>query len=137
MSRSALVNVAWADGDYDFRLRVKELEELQEITNCGPHFLFRRVSSGDWWVRDLRETIRLGLIGGGMEAVKAKTLVERYFDPGPYLQHVATVQAILGACIAGAPDGEKPGKRGAAKARTKSSQTGDSPLPPSTAPVPQ
>lgn len=137
MSRSAKINAAWADADYDFRLGLAQIEELQEKTDCGLHFLFNRIGSGQWLIRDLRETIRLGLIGAGMEAPKAKTLIERYFDPGPYASHTATAQAILAAALIGAPDGEEPGKAGAARPAAKRLKKASSPLPPSTEPPQQ
>lgn len=131
MSRIASITIDWADGTYTFRLPIAQIEELQEKTDCGPYFLFNRIASGQWRIADLRETIRLGLIGGGMKPTKARVLVERYVDARPYAESIKPAQAILGAALIGAPDGEKPGKRKAAKEAAKNSQTGDLPLPPS------
>lgn len=132
MSRNASITIDWADGTYDCRLPIAQIEELQEKTDCGPYFLFNRIASGQWRIADLRETIRLGLIGGGMEPPKARTLVERYVDNRPYAESIKPAQAILGAALIGAPDGEKPGKRKAAREAAKNLQTEGSPLPPST-----
>jgi hypothetical protein len=135
MTRSAKVTLDWADGEYSFRLGIKEIEELQEKTGCGPFFLLNRLVDGSWKVQDIRETIRLGLIGGGMEPVKALPLVRNYVDGRPLLESVKFAQLILSAALAGAPDGERPGKAGAVKGRAKNSQTEGSPLPLTTEPA--
>ena len=71
MSRDASVTFDWADGTYKFRLPYGQIAELQEKTGCGPQFLLSRIIDGSWKVDDLRETIRLGLIGGGTEPIAA------------------------------------------------------------------
>lgn len=121
MSRSASVTLEWADGEYPFRLGIKQIEELQEKTDCGPYFLLSRLLNGTWKVHDARETIRLGLIGGGMAPDKAITLVKRYVDDRPLLESVKPASAILSAACIGAPDGEEPGKGKAARAKDRKS----------------
>lgn len=117
MSRNASIELAWADGTYPFRLALSQIEELQEKTDCGPYELHSRILNGKWRVRDLRETIRCGLIGGGMEPSKASTLVQRYADNRPLVESIRPALAILGAALLGAPDGEQPGKAERRKAR--------------------
>lgn len=136
MSRNASITIDWADGTHTFRLPIAQIEELQEKTDCGPYFLFNRIVTGQWRIADLRETIRLGLIGGGMEPPKARTLVERYVDNRPYAESIKPAQAILGAALIGAPDGEKPGKAKRQRKLAENSQTENSPLPPSMEPPP-
>lgn len=104
MSRSALVEAPFGDGVQRFRLGIGQLEELQEKTDCGPEELWSRVSLGTWRVHDIIQTIRLGLIGGGMEAMTALALVGRYVDSGNLVSHKPLVQSILGAALVGAPD---------------------------------
>lgn len=131
MSRDASTTFGWADGTYKFRLGLGQVRELQEKTDCGPYELLRRVDAGTWRVDDLRETIRLGLMGGGTKPDQARKLVERYCGP-PYGADVPPARAILFAAVVGAPDGERPGKRRAAKAAADappSSQTESSPSP--------
>lgn len=135
MSRNASIILEWADGEYPFRLPLGQLRELQENTDCGPLFLFNRIIAGQWRIDDLRETIRLGLIGGGMEPAKAHTLVKRYVDDRPFTESIKPAQAILGAALIGAPDGEKPGKAKRQRTAAKVSPTEDSALPPSTEPL--
>ncbi len=136
MSRNASITLEWADGEeHVFRLPLGQLRELQEKTDCGPLFLFNRIIAGQWRIDGLRETIRLGLIGGGMEPAKAHTLVKRYVDDRPFTESIKPAQAILGAALIGAPDGEKPGKQKASKKAAKTLQTEGSDLPPSTEPL--
>lgn len=138
MSRDGSVDLEWADGQYRFRLGLGELRELQEKTGCGPEFLHARLQARNWMVDDARETIRLGLIGGGLDPAAALTLVKRYVDERPAsITHKAIVSAILLSALTAAPDGEKPGKPRAARAKKTPtrSPTAGSPLPPSTEPA--
>jgi hypothetical protein len=137
MSRSANIALEWADGEYPFRLAIKQIEELQEKTDCGPYTLLQRISDGSWRLADMRETLRLGLIGGGMDPLKALGLVKRYVDDRPLLENIPHARAVLMAALMGAPDGEKPGKGAAARAkgRSKASPMENSPSPPITEPA--
>lgn len=129
MSRSADVTLAWADGEYKFRLAIGQLRELQEKCDAGPQTILTRLAAGSWRVDDIRETIRLGLIGGGLKPSEALTLVQRYVDDRPLGESVQTAQAIVLVAVFGAPDEPTPGKAAAAKAEA----TESSPSPPSTA----
>ena len=81
MNNQAELTEEWADGTYSFRLTVKGILELEE--KCGVPFgkIFTRLTSGQYAVNDVVETIRIGLIGGGMAATDAKKLVDRYALP--------------------------------------------------------
>lgn len=138
VNRSAKVELTWADGDHTFRLAIGELRELQEKCNAGPLVILNRIMAGSWLVDDVRETLRIGLIGGGKSADQARKLVERYVDPGPIMENgnVRTAQAVLMAAIVGAGEEEPVGKTTAAGDQTTHSQTGSSPSPPSTEPEP-
>lgn len=133
-NRNGIVTADFGDGEYAFRLAIGQLEELQEKTDAGPYVVLRRLFDGTWRVADIRETIRLGLIGGGLEPLKALNLVRRYIDDrGSWLASASIAQAILGASLSGAPE-EEPGKSAApeAKENPPSSQTDGSPSAPST-----
>lgn len=133
MSGSAKVSFAWGDGEHTFRLAIGQLRELQEKCNAGPAEILARLSGATWRVDDLRETIRLGLIGGGKSPTDAHLLVVRYVDAVPLFDSVAPAQAILMAALVGAP-GDQPGKPKAGKTTRKA--TGASSSRPSTAPEP-
>ncbi len=131
---SARVELTWGDGDHIFRLAQKQLRELQDKTEYGPEALYGRIVNGQWHVQDLRETIRLGLIGGGMDEVKAAKLVKQYFDDGPLLKHKPTAMAILLASLLGPPD-DAPGKEGAGSQSQTSADASPSPSSSETPPL--
>lgn len=115
MSRDASVEFEWGDGVYKFRLRLGEIRELQEKCDAGPLVLLRRCIAGDWKIDDIREPIRLGLIGGGCDPIKALNLLKRYFDDRALMENVEPALKILQAAVLGVPD-EQPGKSEAAEA---------------------
>lgn len=125
---SARITFDWADGSHTFRLAIEQLRELQDKTGVGPAALFDRIASRLWRVDDLREVIRLGLIGGGMEPLDALALVKRYVDARPLLESVEPAWRIIMAALVG-PGDDRPGKA-AAEAETTGSDS-----PPSTAPA--
>lgn len=108
MSRSARYTGPFGDGPHDFQLRIVELEELQELCDAGPEEIFHRISEGRWRVADVRETIRLGLKGGGMAPLTARAMIDRYAGPGELAgnKHLAT--CILATALVGAPDEDEP-----------------------------
>jgi hypothetical protein len=114
MSRSGKIELDWADGRHVFRLAIGQLEELQEKAGAGPLEVMRRLISGTWRVADVREPIRLGLIGAGMTPAEAVKLVNRYAGDGALLQAVEPAMAILGAALQ-APKDEPVGKAAAAE----------------------
>lgn len=141
MSRSAKITLEWADGEYDFRMGIGELKELQEKTRriknaagdyqyFGPMKIYEMLSNGQWNVDDVREPIRIGLIGAGMPPVEAKRLVNRYVDEVPDW----TVNCIIAAnIVAAACLGWEIEPLGKARGATDSTrQTIDSPSPHST-----
>ena len=114
------VRFFFGDGEHLFRLPLKQIAELQEKCGGLPHgaigAVFERVETGQYAVADLVETIRLGLIGGGMDPAGAYNLVHRYAIPpkqadGEHsLQQLWTVaRAVLHSCIVGFEPKKKDG----------------------------
>lgn len=130
MSRSAEITLDWADGTYPFALKWGQLIELQEKTDAGPFVVLERFSSGTWRVEEITNTIRLGLIGGGMPPIEALKKVRTYVEDRPPLENLTTAQAILSAGLVGAPDEVEKDEAGA-KRQTRS-RVGKSELPQST-----
>ncbi len=108
MSRSARFTGVFGDGKQEFQLNIGELEELQEKTDAGPEEVFDRLAQGRWKVADIRDTIRLGLKGAGMDPMRALVMVERYAAPGNLAPLKALAQNIIAAALIGAPDEDKP-----------------------------
>jgi hypothetical protein len=139
MSRDGSIDLDFADGTYHFRLAWGELSKLQEACNAGPYVVLDRLISGRWRVEDIGEVVRLGLIGGGLEPVKALKLVREYVQDRPPLESLVLAQRVLGAAVVGVAE-EEVGKKSAAADREGSespiSPMDGSGLPPSTATAP-
>ncbi len=112
MSRDASITLTWADGDYLFALKWGQLTQLQEACEAGPFVVLERLSSRTWRVEDISNVIRLGLIGGGMEPIKALKLVRAYVEARPPVENLLTAQVILSAGVIGAPDEDSVKKNG-------------------------
>ncbi len=104
MSGSASITLTWGDGPHVFRLTIGELRELQDKCNAGPAEILNRLAGGTWRVDDIRETLRLGLLGGGKTPTDALVLVARYVDNRPLMENVTPAQAILLAALVGDPE---------------------------------
>lgn len=123
------ITAPFGDGDQTFRLALAQLLELQEKADAGPMELLARLRGISWRVQDVRETVRLGLIGGGMSPPDALRLVQRYVDGRPLLESVPIAALVLMAALQG-PEEIAPGKAEATE------ETGASPPPPYTDPAP-
>lgn len=123
MSRDGSVTLPFVDGPKTFRLAWGELIKLQEACDAGPYVIYRRLMMGGWKLEDISNTIRLGLIGGGMTPEKALNFVRDYVEARPPLESIPLAQGILGTALQGAPD-EKPGEQGGeAEASSSNSPT--------------
>jgi hypothetical protein len=99
----------------EFRLAIGDCEQLQEVINrgrvalglpaVGPTALFKLMATGDAWPHEVREVLRLGLIGAGMKTDRALVLIKRHIEPpGQFVQASAMACAVLGAALYGVPD---------------------------------
>lgn len=130
MSRDASVTLDFADGPHTFRLAWGDLVKLQEACDAGPWVIYQRLMFGQWRMQDISATIRLGLIGGGLEPARALALVRDYVEARPPLESLPLAQGILGIALQGALD-ERPGE---AEGEAKDSGSTTSPTE-STAPA--
>ncbi len=134
MSRDATIELPFADGDYVFRLAWGELIKLQEACDAGPYVILDRLLTGRWKVEEISNVIRLGLIGGGMEPIPARKLVQSYVEKRPPLENLVIAQRVLGAGVVGTSEevvGKKP-EAANPENQILRSQTESSDLPPST-----
>lgn len=143
------IALEFADGEYLFRLPVAQIVELQEKCGAGVAAVFSRLMMGRYRgpggdilfnpleaifkLEDIRDTIRLGLIGGGegtvdgqpvkVDPIKAKRLVQDYVDSRPLLETWRIASAVLAAFVVGytPPDTQK--KSPAKQAKTKNRTT--------------
>lgn len=122
----------WADGEHTFALPLAQLEELQEKCNAGPAVISDRLGNGGWIVQDIYHTLRLGLIGGGMDPIKALELCRVYVRERPMLENVLPARLVLQAAIIGVQDppnlgkAEADGEASDPPAQTDSSTSGTS-----------
>ncbi|TMI98480.1 MAG: gene transfer agent family protein [Alphaproteobacteria bacterium] len=138
------IDLDFGDAKYPFCIaKHAQIFELQD--KCadregpsGPLKILRRLSDNSWTLQDVRETIRLGLIGGGMPPPDALKLVRRYLDDPdaqewqPWAHSVPIARAVLFAAAVGVPSdplGEAKGER----TETEEPKTGSSSAPGSTA----
>ena len=68
----------FGDAEYTFCLTDPMLAELEKITGLGVGALYFQMLNLAYPAEYLREIIRLGLIGGGMNPEQAKRLCEAY-----------------------------------------------------------
>lgn len=129
------IELQFADGDYLFRLPIAQVVELQEKCDAGVGAIFARLMAGrykdtngdivlnpleaQFKAQDVRDTIRLGLIGGGkgtvdgqqvaVDPTKARRLVADYVDTRPLLETWRIASAVLAAFVVGysPPDAQK------------------------------
>ena len=137
MSGDGSVTFEWGDGEQRFRLGIGELRELQDKCDAGPFVIYQRLASGTWRVDDVRETLRLGLIGGGMDHNRALGKVGKYVAPTHFLANVLAARRIMLAALFGDPD-DIVGKieAGATEPTSPPLETEGSHFPTSSAPPP-
>lgn len=85
------VKLNWPCGEDDFLLRIGELEALDDLTDAGVMDLRYRLSQGvqrgslaysPVRVREVIATVRLGLIGAGMDRAQAERKARQAFTEG-------------------------------------------------------
>lgn len=155
---STHIDIAFADGTYRFALYLEQIRELQDKCKAGIGAIYARVLQGRvadditvghpayaaYYLDDLVETVRQGLIGGGVGwvddnevkvgALRANDLVTRYFHPLPLMEQWNLAAAILHAKIDGYDGPEaKADKKKAPRRRRKKAVGSITPEPSPTA----
>ena len=129
------IELAWGDGDHVFNIaKLGLVLELEEKCGCGVYEVFTRIRENRWRLHDIRETVRLALIGGGKTPAEALGLVKRYVDERPWQENIHVALAVLMAAIVGVP-GDDVGKEQAERAATGATMDASS-APQSTAHAP-
>ncbi len=125
MNRHAAIELAWADGDFTFRLGLSEIEELERKRDLGIFQIATRLAPEVRQARstDIIEVIRLGLIGGGMKPVDALAKVRKYVDERPLDENRDTAYAIALAGLMRVHSGEPEQPSGEADAAETSAST--------------
>ena len=108
-SRDGGIRLFFEDGEHDFRLGIGELKTLQEKRDAGPLLILTRLRTGAWFVEDIYESVRLGLVGGGMDKEAAYRKVEQNVRSGNLLVCLAIATAVVFAALADVED-DAPGE---------------------------
>ena len=122
------VELHFGDGEYLFRFGLTQFKELQDKCKAGLGAIFARVTAGryfdnatnegfgnpleaQYYVEDLYEIIRLGLIGGGrgmvggesvtVDPLVARRLVDRYVVGRPLKEPWSVAAAVMMAVCEG------------------------------------
>lgn len=122
----AIEKTTWIGGEHLFTLKFGQIEALQDATDMGLEALANRFVSGDWKQSDLLETVRQGLLGGGLDAKKASNLSFGLAERGMGLLHfkAPALDAINNALL-NKPD-DFLGKMGATAEPPKPPESGNS-----------
>ncbi|MBZ6416006.1 MULTISPECIES: gene transfer agent family protein [Methylobacterium] len=104
-SRTA-VYAAFGGRHRKLQLTLGCIGELERICTAGIGEIQLRLASHRFYAADLRETIRLGLIGGGEDLAGAEALMRFNFDQQPLATHLQLAADLLSAAVAGVePEG--------------------------------
>jgi hypothetical protein len=87
----------FGDAEYSFTLTDPMLAELEKITGLGAGALYFQMLTLSYPAEYLREIIRLGLIGGGMNPEQAKRLCDAYGVNRPLAEVLALAFEIMAA----------------------------------------
>lgn len=114
MSADGSVTLVWGDGENKFRFAIGQFRELQERVNqrrvtigapiVGPMTLLASLRAQDAWPDDVRDVLRIGLVGGGMSIKEANRKLSHHFDNRPPFESTLTAYAALFAGLVGVPD---------------------------------
>lgn len=113
MSADGSVTLFWGDAEYKFRFAIGQFRELQEKINgrraaigaplIGPMTLLGQLRDKDAWPDDMRDVLRIGLVGAGMPGADAHRKLVTYFDNRPMLESAITAHAVLLVGLLGDP----------------------------------
>ncbi len=118
MASNGEIELTWGDGTHKFNVaKIKSALELEEKCDAGVAQIFQRIRSDTWKINDVRETLRIGLIGGGMMPDKALSLINRYCDDRPWAESLQPAIYVLMAAMVGVPGDEVGKKAGTDRAK--------------------
>lgn len=91
----------FADGVYDFDLPYNLAHAFERDNRQSLYATMQGILNGDWRVKHVSEVIRLGLIGGGTDDIRAFELVETYVQRKSLSDSAALANDILNAAFFG------------------------------------
>lgn len=122
MSANGAITLVWAGGEDVFCLsKVGLILDLEDKCKSGIGVIFARLENGVYGLNDVRETIRLGLIGGGSTPERAMAAVKNHVDENPLAHSVLVATTIVRAVLLGFPEDDPVGKTKPGAEETKDS----------------
>lgn len=94
MSAYGEITEEFGDGEHTFRLGYKEISQFEEKFDLAFMAFINRIAEGNAKIVEVREIIRLGLIGGGMEAPKTIPLLKAFVEEAPLADYMAVALKI-------------------------------------------
>ena len=91
--------LVWPGGEHEFLLDIGALRAIEERCKAGVSVVYERLLNGEWYVDDIIQPLRLGLIGGGLTDRQAKALIESSYDVANYYALAIPAAVVLGYFI--------------------------------------
>lgn len=107
------ITLDWVGGEHSFALTIGGLRAVQEICGAGPMEILNGLRLGTWRVDWPLAVIRHGLVGGGMEGLAAKKLIDSLAEIHPLAKFQVPAAIIMAAALVGVEDdpvGEEAGE---------------------------
>jgi hypothetical protein len=89
------VTINWAGGEHEFLLRIGEIRALDDKCDGGAFAAWYRLRGLSPRFDDVYETVRLGLVGGGMASADAAKLVAKVEDQSGIGEMIPAATEIL------------------------------------------
>lgn len=91
----------FGDAEYELKLTNPMVRELERSTGTGIGALCQKVFAGRFHLAEITETIRLALIGAGLDPEKAKALSDTYSTTPSLVHGLSLAVAVLEEFYAG------------------------------------
>lgn len=98
------VRRAFAGRERTFQLRFGEAAELERVCGAGIGAIMVRLATHQFYTSDIRETLRLGLQGGGASEPEATALIMGNVDTKRLVEYLELAADTIGAYVNGIPD---------------------------------
>lgn len=102
------ITLFFGDGEHPLLLTSPMIRELERKLTSGIGATLARFQGQTFTFDDLTETIRCGLIGGGMAPQQAHDLARIYVDQRPFFESYQTAYSVLLARFAGTDEDADP-----------------------------
>lgn len=131
---STAVYRSFGGRDQRFELPLREMCELERLCGAGIAAIYARVAMLQFYILDVRQTIRLGMIGGGSTPAEAEATVRFNLDGRPINEYAQLAADILNAAFEGTEPSKKASGAEPSGAPETSGHSTNSEAPPASVP---